>query len=1025
MDAVTGGIFSATTSAERVQRVGAWLATDPDVEALQLVYKDLSARDKGAARALRDRLDELRRARAQEVLAARWQEKALALLTAERLNIADGLAWERDAAAEGAPLSRDPLAGLRTQLSERMRAVEDLQQRVMVQAEAATLLTQRIDLLSTRPWNAAADVRSALEADLAHWREQSAAIVADPQWSAVELRYPPQLESAQDQLRAVWEAFVPALEQAVAASTDASAPLPPVQIWAEQLQQARRQGDAATEKSRAKEDKNQQKRETAAKVVQAGAKLLEHAVAAGNTKDVNSARQALRRTLKAHGQWIDEALEARVHAALVSAGELQGWQRWSADKAREQLVARAEGLLRKRKLPDEAPQAETKPEAPVDAAAEPAPIAAFDAEAAQITPAEAEPTDDVAKAGPDAVPGTETPQSTPVEAGSTDGAATAVPNAVLDAEAPQPVPAETGPADDAASTTQEGVPAEPTEEAVKTTADAQQPASDGTPTAAPDELMPLEPGYAWEPVITGRKLQDALRKLRDEWKTADTGGAPNQALWRRFDRACNTAHAFVVQWLEGMRAEEEKNVRDREALLARLREWTAAHPGGPDADWKKASRDLRRFSQRWRDAGHIPEKRYRSLQQQWKDAMAAASAPLEQEQKASRARRQDLIVQAQALGAEPELRLSAIKALQASWQAEARTIPLSRKREQKLWEAFRKPLDEAFQRKDAERERRQAAVNAHDQAVLAAAWILEQANASGDVARIREAMAALEAATRIQSPTGTEVAQAAAAVDSEPAAGAGTPTDADTTASPADAAAAAAEPDVDGQAALEQPDAQPTRPPRARRVVAVRGDDRPDAVKPGRSRAERPPRDAHRSDDRGRRDGRRPRDGGFGRERRGPAMGYSARKAQQQAVDNAEQTLRQLAARAHGEALVELLSAWRESNAGQVPEARDFGRAVTPSVRNDWSEAIATTGGTRPEQANLALLRLEEAAEAPSPAGQVDARRALKLQLLTQRDDPSPAETWPQDVQAVLASSYDDDKSARLQKTLKILLQKR
>jgi ATP-dependent RNA helicase SUPV3L1/SUV3 len=37
--------------------------------------------------------------------------KAEALLGAARLNLADAMAWQRDAAKAGAPLSREPLAG--------------------------------------------------------------------------------------------------------------------------------------------------------------------------------------------------------------------------------------------------------------------------------------------------------------------------------------------------------------------------------------------------------------------------------------------------------------------------------------------------------------------------------------------------------------------------------------------------------------------------------------------------------------------------------------------------------------------------------------------------------------------------------------------------------------------------------------------------------------------------------------------------------------------------------------------------
>jgi len=52
LDAVTGGVFSAATSGERAARLRAWLATEPEVAVMQEVFRDLSTRDKGAAKPL-------------------------------------------------------------------------------------------------------------------------------------------------------------------------------------------------------------------------------------------------------------------------------------------------------------------------------------------------------------------------------------------------------------------------------------------------------------------------------------------------------------------------------------------------------------------------------------------------------------------------------------------------------------------------------------------------------------------------------------------------------------------------------------------------------------------------------------------------------------------------------------------------------------------------------------------------------------------------------------------------------------
>ena len=91
-----------------------------------------------------------------------------------------------------------------------------------------------------------------------------------------------------------------------------------------------------------------------------------------------------------------------------------------------------------------------------------------------------------------------------------------------------------------------------------------------------------------------------------------------------------------------------------------------------------------------------------------------------------------LIAEAVALGAAPQLRIDAVKALQQRWQAEAQSVPLERRQEQKLWDAFRAPIDEAFNRKSAEREKASAAVSEHDRQVLAASKALDAANATGD-----------------------------------------------------------------------------------------------------------------------------------------------------------------------------------------------------------------------------------------------------------------------------------------------------
>ncbi len=876
LDGLTGGAFSAATSGERAARIREWLATQPAHEQLQEVFKELSSRDKGAARAVRERLDEIRRAKNQESIAAEWAEKAQALLTATKLNIADALAWQRDAAKAGAPLSREPLSQLKVQLADRVKVIEDLQHRVQVQREAAVLLAQRIEVLSTKSWRDAQAAQEVLRTDVQHWQEQAQALSGDASWPSVEARFPPLLDASRVQLLVVWDAFQSAVALAVAAAEDAQAALPPVPVWADELRLARGvPAETAAVERPARAPRAKVDPEVVAKaslVVSEALAKLEQETAEGHGKASAGAAAALRAVLKTQGRHIDAALEQRVHTALVAAGELEGWQRWSADQVREELLAKAEGLL---KRPD---------------------------------------------------------------------------------------------------------------------------------------------GQA----LGGRKMQETLRQLRDQWKQADQGGAPNHGLWKKFDEACNAAHKVVEAWLEKIRTETAEHKAQRLALIEEVKAWAQEHAAS--GDWKAINRALHQFGDRWRESGHVGEKVFAELQPLWKQALALASQPLEKAQAESLARRQAMIEEAGVLGAAPMLRIDAIKALQQRWQAEAHGVPLDRRQEQKLWDAFRKPIDEAFNRKTAERERGASQASAHDRAVLDAAKALEAANAGGDAQQIRAAMQALEAALRGQAQAAAAAQESASPEQAAPAA---VPA-----AEPAEAAEAA-----EGDA-VDVPVPPPAPRPAARPVVAVRGDDRPGMKKdapaapgrtgrPGERRDARPGRDAGRPDARGPRDDMRG-SGRFGDSRpmpqdRGPRLGDAAFRAQREALEHAQLALKKLAAQAHGEALTQLLSAWEKRDASLVPSAQELGGRVSPAVRSAWTQALA---GAPAGDANQALLRLEMAAEVPTPAEQLSERRMLQLQLLTRRNDPAPAETWGQDTARVLASASDAASGRRLQNALKALLRK-
>ncbi|WP_332774696.1 DUF349 domain-containing protein [Polaromonas sp.] len=912
LDGLTGGAFSAPTSGERAARIRQWLATEPGAEQMSEVYKDLANRDKGAAKPLKEKLDELKRSKGQEAVAAEWAEKAQGLLGLPKLNMADALAWQRDAAKAGAPLSKEPLASLKVQLAERVKTIEDLQHRTQVQREAAVLIAQRIEVLSIKPWRDAQAALDTLRADVAHWQAQADEITQDANWASVDTKFPPLLDASRAQLLAVWDAFQGALSLAVAAADDAVAPLPAVPVWADELRAARG-GEPATGEQPAQAPKApkarldpaalKEIRAQAALAVQAALSKLEQEVTEGHGKATPKAAADLRHALKEHIRNIDHALEAAAHAALTAAGELEGWQRWRADQIREDLVVKAEALV-------------AKP-------------------------------------------------------------------------------------------------------------------------------------------MGGRKQQEALRAMREQWKTSDQGGTPNHALWKRFDDACNEAHKVVEAWLEKTKEQLEATKAQRRALIDEVLVWAEAHK--TNTDWKHHIRSLNGFVDKWREAGHLSEKAFAEIQPAWKAAMDVADAPLTAARAESLARRKAMIEEAQVLGAEPHLRIDAIKALQQRWQHEAQGVPIERKQEQKLWDAFRKPIDDAFQRKTAEREKAAAALGEHDRRVLDAAKALDAANASGDAQKIRAAMADLEAALRGQTAqaavhAAAQTAEAAQAALSQPSSLQSNMAAAPDTIAPeapetiADEAQPAAAEASDAAAEAPQPAAAPLKP--AKPVIAMRGDDRPGMKKAEPVPAGRGGKFGDRKDARpgSRPDSRGPRPGGDNKfephrpsrdeargergsrfndrpayEDRGPRLGDAAFRAQREAFDNAQHALKKLAAQAHGEVLTNLLTAWEKRDPDQVPGLQELGSRINAATRTAWSQALRSAPAA---DASEALLRLEMAADVPTPAEHLSARRMLQLQLLTKRNAPAPTETWGQDAGKVLASAHDAQAARRLQTVLKHLLRK-
>ena len=156
-------------------------------------------------------------------------------------------------------------------------------------------------------------------------------------------------------------------------------------------------------------------------------------------------------------------------------------------------------------------------------------------------------------------------------------------------------------------------------------------------------------------------------------------------------------------------------------------------------------------------------------------------------------------------------------------------------------------------------------------------------------------------------------------------------------------------------------------------------------------------------------------------EERGPRLGDAAFRAQREAFEAANMALQKLHVQAHGEVLTNVIAAWEKRDAALLPSAQDLGKVLTPAVLGTWAKAVVTPSG---KDAAESLLRLEMAAEVPTPAEHISARRMMQLQLLTKRNAPAPLDTWGEDTAKVLAADFDAANARRVQTVLKVLLKR-
>ena len=257
---------------------------------------------------------------------------------------------------------------------------------------------------------------------------------------------------------------------------------------------------------------------------------------------------------------------------------------------------------------------------------------------------------------------------------------------------------------------------------------------------------------------------EAIDKLRARWKELDKlGGATSKALWVAFDGALKAAYVPVAAHLEKLKAARVENLAARNRIIEDLQK-SIPNP----ADLRALARALEEARTAWRKLGPVehtvPREALKALTERFTSALRALEAPLTQAYRDATQERERLITAAKSLAEAQPLARDAIdkaRALQAQWQAHAKTLTLPRHEENKLWTAFRAAIDAVFTARDAARTARESEANAPIKARETIIDTLAALPPDSTAAQIKRAMAeadnAWRSGPRIHGPQGAKL----------------------------------------------------------------------------------------------------------------------------------------------------------------------------------------------------------------------------------------------------------------------------
>lgn len=201
-----------------------------------------------------------------------------------------------------------------------------------------------------------------------------------------------------------------------------------------------------------------------------------------------------------------------------------------------------------------------------------------------------------------------------------------------------------------------------------------------------------------------------IKALRQEWrKLAQMEPGKQRQQWKDFDSKVTAAYEPSKKHFAEQAQQRAQNLKQREGVCIQL-ETMAEVTDWSDVDWKAQYAGINELRKSWKRCGTVGHKEWGRINKRFNDAMDALDVHLKGEREHNLKQRQHLVEQSTALLEMEDVQAATAeaKALQARWQI---TIPSRPKEEQKLWRAFRNPIDQVFKRLTNERQSQRSETN--------------------------------------------------------------------------------------------------------------------------------------------------------------------------------------------------------------------------------------------------------------------------------------------------------------------------